>query len=124
VPYIYTNEKEKSWVYGTTFIGKVGTPGSKLVLHGNGRTSLNFSISVLTGMPWDNPTKTGQKLLYVRCRWMDPDFNLSTSDVVRVSGMLTKVEKDLGLLTNKCEVLARFVKKAQLKTSMEDPRVV
>lgn len=94
-----------------TLTAKVGKPGSKLIIHGNGRQSLNFSLILLTAIPWDNPKGNQAPTLYVRCKWFDPDYLLNTSDVVRVTGILTKVEKDLGLLCNQVEVLARFVKK-------------
>jgi len=115
MPYILTNAQEDSWRYGLQITAKVGSPGSKIVVHGTGRQSLNFSVSLLTGIPWDKPGKPSGGIIRVRCRWMDPDFLLNTSDVVRVTGMLIKAGTDLGLLVNKCEVLARFVKKADLK---------
>jgi hypothetical protein len=112
MPHIPVSTSE--WKYETSFTAKVGKLGSKLILHGNGRTSLNFSISVRTTIPWDNPTKVYNPMVYVRCKWFDPEFVLMSNDVVRVSGIMTKVDKDIGLLVNQCELVAKFVKKRDL----------
>ena len=116
MPHIPISTSE--WKYETSFTAKVGKLGSKLILHGNGRTSLNFSIAVRTGIPWDNPNKAYNPFVYIRCKWFDPDLVLMASDVVKVTGMLTKVEKDIGLLVNNCELLAKFVKASEWRKAI------
>ena len=113
--HIPTNPNETEWSYCTAFTGRVAKPGSKNLLHGNGRVSLNFSIIVPTGMPWDCKTASSNyQTISVRCREFDPEFLLYTHDVVRVSGVLTKVDQNLGLLVNKLEVLARYYPKSKV----------
>ena len=113
MPLIPVNPNEKEWRYGVTVIGKIGKPGAKPVVHGNGRISLQFTTRIPCGLPVAERFVKALEYsdLNFRCTWLDPDLMLYTSDIVRVSGLVSRVGNDFGLLVNKCEVVARFVKK-------------
>ena len=114
MPYIPVDPNEPEWRTGLSIIGKVAKPGSKTMVHGNGRQSLNFTVIVPTGIPFG--MKTGANdydICYFRCRMMDPEFVLYPSDVVEATGVLIKVGTDLSLLVNKLRVIARFHKKVK-----------
>ena len=115
MPYKHLTD-ETEWKMGVTVLGKVVKPGSKIVVHKNGNTSLNFSLMIPSGIPWDKPIAPGKHYapIYWRCRMFfhgADHFLLYTSDVVRVSGVMNKIDKDPGLLVNKIEILARWLAK-------------
>ena len=109
MPYQHLTD-ETNWKVGVTLLGKVGKPGSKPILHGNGRTSLQFTVIIPSGKPWDRRVEEVNTIIYWRCRWFDPDLLLKTNDVVRVTGIMNKVQGNPALLVNKVELLARWVK--------------
>lgn len=118
MPYRFVTEQTE-WREGMTVLGKVGKPGSKIIVHGNGRQSINFTVTIPSSIPFGmakNPNKTYAPL-YVRCRMFDPEELLNTGDVVRVTGIPNRDDNYLGLLVNKIEVLARWIRNKDWKSS-------
>ena len=123
MPYIPIDSNRKTWNIGTTFIGKIAKPGCKPIIQGNGRTSLRFTVRIPCGIPFDIiPNKRPDTHFNVRCIWFDPDFLVDTSDTVEVSGTLTWVGKDLGLLVNRCSILAKFISVKKLREPVKSSR--
>jgi hypothetical protein len=110
VPHVPTDPNRKTWKYGVTVIGKVAAPGSKPVVKGTGRTSLQFTVRIQPALALFKETKDF-KYLNFRCMWLDPDFLLETNDVVEVTGNISRTgaPSDLGMVVNQCTLLARFV---------------
>jgi len=112
MPHVPEDPNRRSWKYGVTFIGKVAKPGCKPVIQGNGRVSLRFTIRIPCGIPFEAPPGSKNfKDFNIRCIWFDPDFLVNTSDVVEVTGTLTRMYEDLGILVNDAKMVARFVSK-------------
>ena len=115
MPLIPVDPNRTSWREGVTVIGKIGKPGCKPLIHGNGRTSLNFTVRIKAGAPFMPLGGKAQNYndFNFRCMWFDPDTMLNTSDVVEVTGVVSRMNNgDLSLLVNKLEVLARFIPKS------------
>jgi hypothetical protein len=115
MPYIFSDPNVTTWSYGVTVIGKVAKPGSKHMVMGNGREGLKFTVLSPSGIPFDKQVNPLHKYdqIYFRCLWLDPDMLLYPSDVVRVTGIITRLGEDIGLMVNRCECLARFFKKGK-----------
>lgn len=111
--------EETTWSNGVTVLGKIAKPGSKVIVHANGRQSLNFTVIIPSGIPFEGKfDHRGDKSpIYWRCRWFDPDYFLNTSDIVRVSGLMNKNGQYPGLLVNNITVLARWITKREARLS-------
>ena len=112
MPYKHLTD-ETSWSQGVTVLGKIAKPGSKVIVHGNGRESLNFTVIIPSGIPFTKVITPGKHYapIYWRCRWFDPEYLLNTSDIVRVSGIMHKNDEYPGMLVNRIQVLARWESK-------------